>query len=97
MQEKFCVNCAFCQIDINNTNLSTCHRHSVPKRDPVTGEVKKIWCNIERTGDAGCGADGRHYVHLNTQKPSEAKEAFDRMLHGDGDFDIFSRKLTPGS
>ena len=97
MQEKFCVNCALCQIDINNTNLSTCHRHSVPKRDPVTGEVKKIWCNIERTGDAGCGADGRHYVHLNTQKPSEAKEAFDRMLHGDGDFDIFSRKLTPGS
>lgn len=97
MQEKFCVHCAFCQIDINNTNLSTCHRHSVPKRDPVTGEVKKIWCNIERQGDAGCGADGRHYVHLNTQKPSEAKEAFDRMLHGDGDFDIFSRKLTPGS
>ena len=97
MQEKFCVNCAFCQIDINNTNLSTCHRHSVPKRDPVTGEVKKIWCNIERQGDAGCGFDGRHYVHLNTKKPSEAKEAFDRMLHGDGDFDIFSRKLTPGS
>lgn len=97
MQERFCVNCAFCQIDINHTHLSTCHRTSPPKRDPVTGEVKKIWCNIERTGDAGCGADGRHYVHLNTQKPSEAKESFDRMFHGDGDFDIFSRKLTPGS
>jgi hypothetical protein len=97
MQEKFCVNCAFCQIDINNTNLSTCHRHSAPKRDPVTGEVKKIWCNIERQGDAGCGAEGRHYVEMNTMKPSEAKEAFDRMFHGDGDFDVFGRSLKQGS
>jgi hypothetical protein len=30
-----------------------------------------------------------HDVELNTEKPSEAKEAFDRMFHGDGDFDIF--------
>jgi len=97
MQEKFCVHCAFCQIDINDTNLSTCHRTSPPKRNPVTGVPIKVWCNIERLGDAGCGFDGRHYVHLNTKKPSEAKEAFDRMLHGDGDFDIFSRKLKQGS
>ena len=97
MQERFCVNCAFCTVHVGDTNLSTCHRTSPPKRDPVTGDVKKIWCNIERQGDAGCGADGRHYVHLNTQKPSEAKEAFDRMFHGDGDMDIFGRNLKQGS
>ena len=97
MQEKFCVHCAFCQVDINDTNLSTCHRHSAPKRSPVTGEPIKVWCNTERLGDAGCGAEGRHYVEMNTQKPSEAKEAFDRYFTGDGDFDIFSRKLKQGS
>ena len=97
MQERFCVNCAFCTVNVTDTNLSTCHRTSPPKRDPVTGEVKKIWCNIERQGDASCGSEGRHYVHLNTQKPSEAKEAFDRMFHGDGDMDIFGRNLKQGS
>ena len=97
MQEKFCVNCAFCTINILDTTLSTCHRSITPKRNPVTGEVVKVWCNAERQGDAGCGSEGRHYVEMNTQKPSEAKEAFDRMFHGDGDFDIFSRKLKQGS
>jgi hypothetical protein len=97
MQERFCVNCAFCTVNVTDTNLSTCHRTSPPKRDPVTGEVKKIWCNIERNSDAGCGFEGRHYVHLNTKKPSEAAEAFDRMFHGDGDMDIFGRNLKRGS
>jgi hypothetical protein len=97
MQQKFCVNCAFCQIDINDTNLSTCHRASPPKLDPVNGERVKVWCNTERQGDAGCGAEGRHYVYLNTKKPSEAAEAFDRMFHGDGDMDIFGRNLKQGS
>lgn len=97
MQERFCVNCAFCTVHVGDVNLSTCHRTNPPKRDPVSGEPIKVWCNIERATDAGCGFDGRHYVHLNTKKPSEAKEAFDRMFHGDGDFDIFSRKLKQGS
>ena len=97
MQEKFCVNCAFCTINILDTTLSTCHRTSPPKRDPVSGEPIKVWCSVERQGAAGCGADGRHYVHLNTQKPSEAKEAFDRYFTGDGDMDIFGRNLKQGS
>ena len=97
MQERFCVNCAFCTVHTMDTTLSTCHRTSPPKRDPVSGEPIKVWCSVERQGDAGCGADGRHYVHLNTQKPSEAKEAFDRMFHGDGDMDIFGRNLKQGS
>lgn len=97
MQEKFCVNCAFCTINTLDTTLSTCHRTSPPKRDPVSGEPIKVWCSVERQGDAGCGADGRHYVHLNTQKPSEAKEAFDRYFTGDGDMDIFGRNLKQGS
>ena len=97
MQQKFCVHCAFCQIDINDTNLSTCHRSITPKRNPVTGEVVKVWCKTERMYDAGCGVDGRHYVEMNTKKPSEAAEAFDRYFTGDGDFDIFSRKLKQGS
>jgi len=97
MQQKFCVHCAFCQIDINDTNLSTCHRSITPKRNPITGEVVKVWCKTERMYDAGCGAEGRHYVEMNTKKPSEAKEAFDRMFHGDGDFDVFGRSLKQGS
>ena len=97
MQQKFCVNCAFCNINIHDTTLSTCERSTTPKRDPVTGAIKKVWCNIEREGDAGCGAEGRHYVEMNTKKPSEAKEAFDRMFHGDGDMDIFGRNLKRGS
>lgn len=97
MQEKFCVHCAFCQININDTTLSTCHRNVAPKYNPVTGQVIPVWCGIERQGSAGCGAEGRHYVELNTQKPSEAKEAFDRYFTGDGDMDIFGRKLKQGS
>jgi len=97
MQERFCVNCAFCTVHTMDTTLSTCHRTSPPKRNPVTGEPIKVWCSVERQGDAGCGSEGRHYVHLNTQKPSEAKEAFDRMFHGDGDMDIFGRNLKRGS
>jgi len=80
-----------------DTTLSTCHRTSPPKHNPVTGEPIQVWCSVERQGDAGCGADGRHYVHLNTQKPSEAKEAFDRYFTGDGDMDIFGRNLKRGS
>ena len=97
MQERFCVNCAFCTVHTMDTTLSTCHRTSPPKRDPVSGEPIKVWCSVERQGNAGCGSEGRHYVYLNTKKPSEAKEAFDRYFTGDGDMDIFGRNLKQGS
>ena len=93
MSDRFCITCAFCKINNDDPNLSLCIRRD--DRDPVTGGIKKVWCNIERQGSSGCGADGRHYVKQTILKPSEVEA--NRFYHGDGDYDISFRKLTPGS
>ena len=61
---KFCINCKHVIYNTLSPDLSKCGRKD--ERDPVTGGLKVVWCNVERIGSTGCSTDGIHYEPSRT-------------------------------
>ena len=57
--DKFCIDCKHVQYNTKNPDLSLCTRKQ--ERDLVSGEPKKVWCNVERLRGGLCGLEGKHF------------------------------------
>ena len=67
---KYCIDCKHVEFNHEAPDLSKCHRNP-EGRDLVSGQIKHLWCNVERMGSTGCSRDGIYYESAGLSRNSE--------------------------